>query len=143
MLKIKKFFNEARWFIHSSWIFTYSRTFLRGVKSIIQWTPVMYKDRDWDFFYILVLLEKKLLKMADFFEKYGVSMDSKKEALEMREVAKAIRKVMEDDYLEFVENSSDNVEGKKRSYEIADSKMKEDIDFIFESMKKNIRKWWD
>jgi len=34
--------------------------FLEGVKNIIRWIPTLYHDRDWDGYYILKILQKKI-----------------------------------------------------------------------------------
>ena len=36
------------------------RYFFQGVKNIIKWAPTIYHDRDWDQWYILNLLQKKI-----------------------------------------------------------------------------------
>jgi hypothetical protein len=36
------------------------RQFSIGVRNIIKWIPVLYKDRDWDFYYVYNILQKKL-----------------------------------------------------------------------------------
>jgi len=36
------------------------RQFSIGVSNIIKWIPVLYKDRDWDFYFIYNILQKKL-----------------------------------------------------------------------------------
>jgi hypothetical protein len=36
------------------------RYFLGGCKNIIRWVPTLYKDKDWDEWYILTILQKKI-----------------------------------------------------------------------------------
>jgi len=36
------------------------RQFSIGVSNIIKWIPVLYKDRDWDFYFVYNILQKKL-----------------------------------------------------------------------------------
>jgi hypothetical protein len=36
------------------------RQFSIGVRNIIKWIPVLYKDRDWDFYFVYNILQKKL-----------------------------------------------------------------------------------
>jgi hypothetical protein len=44
-----------RRFVH--WRITY---FIDGVRNIIRWVPVLYKDRDWDDYFITKMLQKKI-----------------------------------------------------------------------------------
>ena len=36
------------------------KTFVRGVKNIIKWAPTIYNDKDWDYFDIYNILQKKI-----------------------------------------------------------------------------------
>jgi hypothetical protein len=36
------------------------RYFITGVKNIFRWTPTLYKDKDWDSWYIYNILQKKI-----------------------------------------------------------------------------------
>jgi hypothetical protein len=36
------------------------KDFIDGVKNIIRWIPVLYKDRDWDDYFITKMLQKKI-----------------------------------------------------------------------------------
>ena len=36
------------------------RSFLTGCKNVIRWCPTIFKDRDWDNWYILNILQKKI-----------------------------------------------------------------------------------
>ena len=41
--------------------------FFRGFKRLFYFFPIIWKDRDWDFDFLLVLIEHKLLSMAEYF----------------------------------------------------------------------------
>src|SRR5574337_919559 len=41
--------------------------FLESVDSVIHWFPIIWKDRDFDQYYLLKILEFKLKRMDDFF----------------------------------------------------------------------------
>lgn len=56
-----KFYNWI-WH-HGGWQIN---SFFTGVKNIIRWIPILYKDRDWDHTYIMNILKQKLI----FQEKY-------------------------------------------------------------------------
>ncbi len=36
------------------------RYFIGGIKNIFRWIPTLYKDKDWDEWYILTILQKKI-----------------------------------------------------------------------------------
>ncbi len=53
---------------------TYYYNIRNGIRNIIDWLPVVWKDRDYDQNYIYYVLKYKLTKQADHFEKYGITL---------------------------------------------------------------------
>ena len=49
--------SRFKWGQYVNWRVRY---FFQGIKNIIRWIPVLYKDKDWDDFYITTILQKKL-----------------------------------------------------------------------------------
>jgi hypothetical protein len=57
--KIKLWWKFKAQFFHTD--------FIRGVKNIFKWLPIVWKDRDWDDSYITEILIKKLEFTRDFY----------------------------------------------------------------------------
>lgn len=49
--------------------------FIDGVKNIIRWMPTIYKDRDWDDYYILRMLQKKIEHQRAYLVKHNRHLD--------------------------------------------------------------------
>jgi hypothetical protein len=64
---------------------------------MIRWTPIIWKDRDFDWEYMADIIEYKLRRMNKFFETYGNRMDSTKQAREMLIAAELLRRIKSDD----------------------------------------------
>jgi len=47
------------------------KEFIDGLINIIRWIPVIYKDRDWDDYYIMKLLQKKIEHQRDYIVKHN------------------------------------------------------------------------
>jgi hypothetical protein len=47
------------------------REFIVGVKNIIRWFPTVWKDRDWDDYYITKLLQKKIEFQREYLVKHN------------------------------------------------------------------------
>ena len=61
------FWKVYRWF---KWDAKHFHKYLYyGIKNLILWLPVIWKDRDWDQHYILEVLKFKIKKTANLFEK--------------------------------------------------------------------------
>ena len=49
--------DRKTWRSHVHWRIKY---FIDGVSNIIRWIPTLYHDRDWDEYFILRMLQKKI-----------------------------------------------------------------------------------
>ena len=49
--------------------------FFRNVRNVIRWIPTLYKDREWDYSFMLDIEQKKLKNMIKWYEQndYGIS----------------------------------------------------------------------
>jgi hypothetical protein len=75
------------------------RQFIRKVKRVIDFLPIIWKGHDFDYHYAVELFKYQLERMADFFESdkaYGV--ESKIQAQRIRTIIKLMDKVYEDEY---------------------------------------------
>lgn len=69
-------------------------------KKIKEWWPILKEDCDFDYICLLEILEFKLNKMADAFEKDGVAEGAEVRANEMRLAAKYCRMLIDDDFFD-------------------------------------------
>jgi len=69
-----------------------------GVRNLFTWFPVIWNDRDWDYYFIFKLLEFKLNKMAKYQRKNGTAINHKSIARRMEITAMALRRLMDDEY---------------------------------------------
>ena len=79
--------------IYLWWIFDgkyFHKNFVKGVKNLWKWFPVIWKDRDWDDHYIFEVLKFKLNKQADFIGSRGNHLSAKRDAEIMRLVVRLI-----------------------------------------------------
>lgn len=71
------------------------RRIIKGIKNIIRWAPIIYKDRDWDYTYFYDILEFKLKSIADSIEKnqhhegYEIHVANIREAIRLIEVLRS------------------------------------------------------
>lgn len=69
-----------------------------GVKNLIRWFPIIYKDRDWDNYFLEELLITKLSFQADYFKKYGIHVQAEHDAKRMKLVIKLLKRCRDDYY---------------------------------------------
>lgn len=51
---------------------------IKGVQNIVYYFPVIWKDRDWDYDFILDLLKAKLIKQRDYLQKENLVVETPK-----------------------------------------------------------------
>ena len=76
------------------------KEFFRSIKNLINWFSVIWKDRQWDHYFIYVILRKKLYLMEKFFNsKNAVSMDSEATAKDMKHCIEILDRLINQDYM--------------------------------------------
>ena len=151
------------------------RQIWRSIKNIIAWFPIIWRDRDWDSWYIYEILGFKLRRMEKNIREYGHAMESENIADQIKEVVVGLDRLIEDDYcadlhsairekwgeLEFVDIGekgyttlkATKVKTKEdeESYSVAirecmkaeEKTIQDDLELVFDTMRDNIRGWWD
>ena len=76
----------------------YHKYFKQGVKNIIYWFPIIWKDRNWDSHYIFNILKHKLKAQAKYIGGNDRHTRAQLDAKRMRLCVKLIEKVQEEDY---------------------------------------------
>ena len=105
------------------------RKFTRRLKRLFKWTPVIWKDEDWDYEYFLIIAQFKLEQMAELHVKEGDAMNSKLYASEMLHASHLLLQAIEG--ADTPSLDTDDIENQKR------------IDEAFKYISKNLTKWWD
>lgn len=111
-----------RWYIFDKFVQPF-REIWYGLCNVYYYFSVIWKDRDWDYEYFLILMRRKLSKMNYNFSKFDVHDNSTKYADKIKECVDLLDKMIEDDYNDH-------------------NDMLKDYDILFNNLNKNLRKWW-
>jgi len=76
----------------------YHKDVYTGIKNLIRWFKVIWKDRSWDDSYIWEILKTKLKHQADYIGKRGIHLDAKRDAQRMMTCVRLIEKVQYETY---------------------------------------------
>lgn len=144
-----------------------------GLENLLIWLPVIWKDRDFDEYYVFKLLYKKFENMEKFFNsEFTWSADAKKMAQEIKIAKNLVKRIIDDNYLENalteyhkkygdLKYSFKQVEGQpnlvkliwdeteesqkifRRCSKHSNYMKKQDLEYLFNYLNKNISKWWD
>lgn len=73
-----------------------------GVRNLISWFPIIWKDRNWDYWFIYVILRHKLHLMEQNIRRYGHHTTSDKDADKIKVCVLLLDRLINDDYHENV-----------------------------------------
>ena len=113
------------------------RQFFIGVRNIIKWIPVLYKDRDWDFYFIYNILQKKL-EFTEEAMRNSSLYDGKLYANKIKTAIRLIEVVRDEKYFDEM-LMNDDWEDLKKAMAKQDKAKK----LLFNYLHHNIEKWWN
>ena len=76
----------------------YHKDLYRGIKNLIIWFPIIWKDRDWDHRYIFDILEHKLKLQSQGIAGRDIHVDAQRDAEVMLTCVRLMERVREDYY---------------------------------------------
>lgn len=112
-----------------------------GPRNVIRWAPIIWLDDDSEWSNLAEIMEFKIGRMAEGFEKWGNHVGSEKDACRMRICALLLKRLREENY-------SDNAAkgfgyGTKAWAKEWGNVANQDNDLLFTIMKKHWRGWWN
>lgn len=95
----RNFFNKTWiWIRHDAK--NLHKEIIQGIKNLIYWLPIIWRDRDWDNTYIYKILNAKIEKQAKYINKHGHHLNAKRDAEVMMICGKLMKRVSEEYYLD-------------------------------------------
>ena len=119
------------------------RSIIEGLKNLWKWRKVIYKDRDWDHYYIYEILKTKLQFQADYMRKHGYTESAAECAKEMLECVDLIDKVQNEYYLDLGMKELFENDWSDAQFNEMVKKHDEVQAELFNKIRDNISKWWD
>ena len=116
------------------------RQFRRRLKNLFRWLPVIWKDEQWDHYYIYEVLKHKLTIMSDDIRENGNHTMAEYDADRMMLAVRLIEKVQKEDYLIELIND-DNITREKII--AVDKKHNKAKRILFKLLDQYIERWWD
>lgn len=122
------------------------RSLIVGIRNLVKWAPIIYKDRSWDQWFIYEILKTKLQYQADYFLEHGHLENSTKYAQQMLKCIEMIDIVQNEKIIDEYLSSADPYDDGELSWERLDAidkkqaQAKKDL-FIY--IEEHIEHWWD
>lgn len=128
------------------------KRFLRKIGKIIGWLPILWKDEDWDYEYILDILRHKVDTMGVYIRDSGIALNDINTYYETRDFIQAIdnyinsNDLFENIYGEYYQNLPERMTFKsfKKDYYAHMIEFEQECwETIWDIIKKNGLKWWN
>lgn len=123
-----KEYNEWYWKLYRwfKWDAMYlPHSIIKGVKNLWKWLPIVWKDRDWDDYYIFAVLKFKIKNTADYIESNKTYVGWENDVRYMRICEKLIDRITDDyyqmEYFDYLEQKMYVEDGKLEFETIKDN----------------------
>ena len=136
-------YNEWYWRLYRwiKWELPYQHKHIKyGVKNLYKWFWVIWRDRDWDHYYIFQILKFKLEKQANHLAENGFHNNAQRDAELMMTCVRLINKLQNEDYYEEMCKSGVRSSEAVQNVIAKHNKAKR---LLFKIMNDRIQEWWD
>lgn len=111
-----------------------------GIANVFRWVPVIWSDSDYDYAFLLRIMEYKLRRMAAVLES-GHLLDGPRRARQARVCAELCKRMHEDRYCE---NADIRYPGRGKTWaSLVASQESLDEKLLGRLIGKHLRSWWD
>lgn len=121
------------------------RHLLRFIPRLWAYLPVIWRDEDWDYGYLLEVMQFKLARLRNSLTHHN---DDDKHKKRIRIVELLIGRVIASEYGqaehdEWAKNEPKDWDKMKDIITRVEYSENQDLEMLFNIMKKHIRRWWD
>lgn len=116
---------------------------LRGLKNLWRWRKVIYRDRDFDHWFIYEMLKTKLQFQADSIYKNGTHTTAESNAAVMLKCIDMIDKVQNEYYIDQALTGLEMYDWTDVQWDEAVKKHDDTRKLLFKTLEENIERWWD
>ena len=114
---------------------------IKQLRKLIRWVPIIWKDRDWDYYFVYEILKQKLIDTEVYIRKDGLHVFNEHDADSILKAIEMIEKVQTEYHLDkyLSEATEWNTEGMDKAAKDHNKAKRE----LFKYLSNNIEKWWD
>lgn len=112
-----------------------------SIKKLCKWIPIIWKDRDWDYWYIYEMIKYKLEDTEAYIRKDGIHVNNKYDADKIKTALNLLYILQSEHYIQEYYDSTDKftMEGINKAIAKQDKAHR----IFFKFLDHNIRNWWD
>jgi hypothetical protein len=112
-----------------------------GVRNLIRWFPIIWRDRDWDWCFLAAIMEFKLRRMSMCFKYHGHHVGNERHARQTLICAELLKRMRINDYYKQADRIFPD-RGRRWADHIHVLE-RHDQEYLALMIKKYLRHWWD
>ena len=114
---------------------------IKQLRKLIRWIPIIWRERDWDYYFVYEILKQKLIDTEKYIRKDGLHVFNEHDADSIKTAIEMIEKVQTEYHLDkyLSEATEWTKEGMDKAAKDHDKARRE----LFKHLSNNIEKWWD
>ena len=117
------------------------KTKIRQIRKLLRWIPILWNDRDWDYYFVYEILKQKLVDTEKYIRRDGIHYYNNVDADSILKAIELVEKVQTEYHLDKYLSEATAWEDDKLMKAVQDhDKAREDL---FKYLSDNIEKWWD
>jgi hypothetical protein len=114
-----------------------------SIYNLRRWFKTIWRDRDWDYHYVYVILRRKIQFIKELHENNQHYVGWESNVKQMEIVLELLDRIIEDDYDNAPEIKELWNENPVKAWNEVAKKRKEDIDMMYDYLNKYGEDWWD
>jgi len=114
---------------------------IKQLRKLIRWIPIIWRDRDWDYYFVYEILKQKLIDTEKYIRKDGLHVFNEHDADSIKTAIEMIEKVQTEYHLD--KYLSEATEWTKEGMDKAAKDHNKARQELFKYLNNNIEKWWD
>jgi hypothetical protein len=114
---------------------------IRQIRKVLRWIPILWRDRDWDYYFVYEILKQKLIDTEKYIRRDGLHVFNEHDADSIKIAIEMIEKVQTEYHLD--KYLSEATEWTKEGMDKAAKDHNKAKQELFKYLNNNIEKWWD
>lgn len=110
---------------------------------IISWVPVLWRDRDWDHSYLLIMMHEKLCRMRRYHNESRLIGDWDKIAKQILVAECALDRLIKDEYMDYINYDKLGIAERQSAFIREEEMRKQDLNLFATEFVRHVRGWWE
>lgn len=122
------------------------RQLIRNLRRLWYWLPVLWRDRDYDHSYMLIVLRHKFVSMERYFRKSGIMADAEQTADQIHLAVLLLDRLIDAwEYWERADRRAEILGDTTHNglHDAMEQQHKHDAAVLFDHIRRHYRGWWD